>query len=323
VKRALLLIAVAACSKGPFRAPDAALRHDAPADVESIDASPDGATDAPIAPADGSGSDDGFEPPAAPLSAWTGTSGNYTGMVLDLSCLGAPRADAPTTTAITLTASVRDFQAKNVVPSAQVAAYATLGAPFATATTDGTGTAMLTIPSGKTRIGFDLTEANSHETLIVDQLLDPSAPDQAITLELVSDSTVAVLPALIGLSYVPGTALVLGTIHDCQGANLANAIATVSSMPATATQLPGADTYYFSDGVDLPVRHSQQPATSRDGMFMVLGLPATTTAYVQVWGYRDSNDQAAGTLTLIAELAVSLPASAVAITVQDPRATTS
>ena len=271
--------------QGAVQGPDAAVQHDAPVDVAAIDAP-------------SSGSNAGFTPPAAAVTAWTGTSGNYAGVTPDLSCLGMARTDSPTTTAVTLTVTVRDFQSNNVVAGAHVAAYSTFGAPFATATSDGTGTATLTIPSGKTRIGFDLTEANSHETLTVDQLLEPSTATQTITLRTLSDSTVATLPALVGLTYTPGTTLELGAIHDCQGANLANAIATVSSTPATVHHLAGADTYYFSDSTDLPQHHNQKPATSRDGLFMVIGLPATTTAYVQVWGYENAADQASGTLTL-------------------------
>jgi len=314
VKRALLVVIaaacsiVAACSKGPFKAPDAAPQHDAPVDVPT--------TDAPSA-----GSNAGFTPPAAAVTAWTGTSGNYTEVTPDLSCLGMARSDPATTSAVTLTVTVRDFQTNNVVPGAQVAAYSTFGAPFATATSDSAGTAVLAIPSGKTRIGFDLTEASSNETLIVDQLLAPSTADQTITLHVLSNSTVATLPALVGVTATPNTGLDVGAIHDCQGANLANAIATVSSTPSTVHHVVGADTYYFSDSVDLPENHNQLAATSHDGLFMVLDLPATTMAYVQVWGYENAADQAAGTLTLIAQLAVPLPASAGVVTVQDPRAT--
>ncbi len=314
--RRLALVIVAACGSG---APHAA---DAPVDVAHIDARSDAAVDAAgSGSGSGSGSNAGFVPPATAVTAWTGSAGSYTEVAPDLSCLGAPRNDAATTVAITLTVNVRDFQSGNALPNATVAAYSTFGSPFDIATTNAGGTATLTVPVGTRRIGFDVTEASSHETITVDRLLAPSTATQSITIRVLSDSTVATLPALVGVTYTPGTPIVLGAIHDCAGANLGAAIATVSSTAGTATHLPGADTFYFADSVDLPVHHPEQPDTSRDGLFMVIGLPATTTAYVQVWGYRTAADQLAGTLGEIAELAVPLPASAGIVTVQDPRAT--
>ncbi len=44
-------------------------------------------------------------------------------------------------------------------------------------------------------------------------------------------------------------------------------------------------------------------------------------AYVQVWGYKTAGDLASQTLSMIAQLAVPLPASASVLTVHDPRAT--
>lgn len=312
MKRWLLLLA--ACGSSGTKPTDAR------SDVAHVDAPADGSGSG-SGSSSGGGSNAGFVPPPTAVTAWTGSAGAYTQVTPDLSCLGAARTDAPTTVAVTLTVTVRDFQSSNVVPNATVAAYSTFGSPFATALTDSSGIATLAVPVGTRRIGFAITEAQSHETITPDQLLAPSTAAQAMTLHVLSDSTVATLPALVGLTYQAGTAIVLGTIHDCAGANLGGAIATVSSSPTTATHLAGADTYYFADSVDLPVHHNQQPYTSHDALFMVIGLPATTTAYVQVWGFRTAADQLAGTLTEIAELAVPLPASAGIVTVQDPRAT--
>lgn len=314
MKRALLFL-LAACGSGSAHHSDAA--RDTPVDIIAVDRP----IDAPVTPLDASGSNAGFTPPTAPLDAWTGSGGTYTQATLDLSCLGTARNDPPTSVQVTLTVHVRDFQSHNVVPSAQVAAYTSFGTPFATATSNSSGDATLTIPTGKTRIGFDLTESSSVETITPDQLLAAAIASQAITLDVMSSSTAATLPALVGLTRQPTTAIVVGTIHDCAGANIANAIATVSSTPATATELPGADTYYFSDAVDLPVHHNQQAATSKDGLFMVIGLPGTTLAYVQIWGYRTAGDLASHTLSLIAQLAVPLPASSAVLTAHDPRAT--
>jgi hypothetical protein len=140
-------------------------------------------------------------------------------------------------------------------------------------------------------------------------------------LASVSNATSATLPALVGQTRTPGTALVIGQARDCQGHLLSNFIATVSSAPLTAMHVPGATTYYFSDSVELPVRHTAAAAATRDGRFMIIEAQATGTAYVQVWGFRDANEVTAGTLTLIAQLGVPLPADTVISTEQDPRAT--
>jgi hypothetical protein len=67
--------------------------------------------------------------------------------------------------------------------------------------------------------------------------------------------------------------------------------------------LDGAQTYYFSAlSTSLPVRHSQQLSTNVDGLFVVIELPASSEAYLQVWGFLDQADMADGEMTLIGEI---------------------
>jgi len=68
------------------------------------------------------------------------------------------------------------------------------------------------------------------------------------------------------------------------------------------THPPGVDTYYFSSSVGLPVRHTQQASSSKDGLFMAIEMEPTPTAYIQVWGFPTDADLAAGELKLIAQL---------------------
>jgi hypothetical protein len=77
----------------------------------------------------------------------------------------------------------------------------------------------------------------------------------------------------------------------------------VTSDAATAvTHLPGVDTYYFSASVGLPVRHSQQDFSSKNGLFMAIEMAPTAIAYVQVWGYKTQADLDIDKLSLIAQL---------------------
>ena len=108
---------------------------------------------------------------------------------------------------------------------------------------------------------------------------------------------------------------------DCQGHTLSNIIATVSSTPGTVTHLANADTYYFSDSVGLPVRHTQAPASTKNGRFMVIELPQAQNAFLQVWGFTSAANQAMHVLTQLAELSIPVPAASSVVTVNDPRAT--
>lgn len=278
--------------------------------------------DAPTVDAFGTVGNPGFVMPNQPVAAWTETSpGTFVSATLDLSCLGVARVDPPLGSAAMLTATVRDFQSGNTVPGASIAAFdkANPSSLLDTATADGSGVAMLTIAPGTTRFGYRVEGTNSRPTFTFEQLL-PRSGAQAVTVTSLSSATVQTLPALVGVSTSPTSALVLGTITDCQGHLLSNAIATVSGLTGMAMHLPGADTYYFSESVGLPVRHTQQAATSRNGQFMVIELPPRTNAVVQVWGFRSAADLPAN-LVILAELIVPLASGSAAITRHDPRAT--
>lgn len=264
----------------------------------------------------------GFVRPTSQLTAWTSPSqGTFQAAALDLSCLGASRGDSATTVTVTLGVHVSDFQSGNTVPSAMVGAFdgTTIASPFVSATTNSTGDAMLTIPSGKQRIGFSIASTNARNTYVLDRILAPSTASQSMALESMSNSTFATLPALVGLTPISGSSIELGTARDCQGHTLASFIATVSSTPGIAAHLGQAKTFYFSDSVGLPSHN--QVSGARDGQFMVMDLPAASKAYVQVWGFRDQADLTAGTLTLLEELAVPVPGDSTLLTEQDPRAT--
>jgi len=141
------------------------------------------------------------------------------------------------------------------------------------------------------------------DTLLLNQRVDPGMATQtAPKIQIVSTATATLLPALINKNRTAGTGVLAGSMSDCAGRQISNFIATVSSTPTTVTHLPGADTYYFDPAAGLPVRHNQRAASSSDGLFMIIEIPATPTAYVQIWGYPTDADLAADRLTLIAEL---------------------
>ena len=277
--------------------------------------------DGPEVDAFGTVGNPGFVAPAQAVAAWTETSpGSFAAATLDLSCLGVMRVDPAIGQQVTVTATVRDFQSDNTQPGATVTAFAGANpsSVLSSSIADGSGVATLTIPQGTKRFGYKVESTNSRPTFVHDQLLVSTGP-QAVALASLSDSTVQTLPALVGVSATPSTSILLGRITDCQGHTLSNAIATVSGTTGMAMHLPGVDTYYFADSVDLPVRHSQQAATSKDGQFMVIDVPVKSSAVIQVWGIPEPGD--VPHIRILAELIVPFASSTAVITRHDPRAT--
>jgi len=274
--------------------------------------------DGPAPPADGPPPDIGFNKPTAPLK---GNANNAELGPADLSCLGTPSTDQATTVDVALTTTVTDFQNGSIVPSAAVTVFQ-LGDPsllIDMKTADDSGMVTVTIPTGTKRFNFEMTAQGSLDTLLLNQIVQPSMMTQTIpTIQTVSMATATLLPALINKSRTPGTGVLAGAMSDCAGHELSNFIATVSSTRGTAAPLPGADTYYFDPMAGLPVRHNQRAAASADGLFMVIELPVTEIAYVQIWGYPTDADLAADQLKLVAELAAPVIADTVITGAYEP-----
>ncbi|CAN5903713.1 hypothetical protein BH11MYX2_BH11MYX2_25890 [soil metagenome] len=245
----------------------------------------------------------------------------------DLTCLNTPNADVALTEALTVSGDIKDFQSKNPNPGVKVTAYADQNAdqPFdATgATSDQEAKFMLSIPAGTKRFGYKMVDReDSLDTLLLNQYVLPTertSPHAVSDVQIVSTATATTLPALIGTSRTTGTGILAGAVRDCQHREISNFVATVSSTPATfdskpesaVTHLDGVDTYYFSAAVGLPVRHSQQDFSNKDGLFMAIEMQPNPVAYVQVWGYITEADLAADTLSLIAQLKTSVIADTV------------
>lgn len=263
--------------------------------------------------------DIGFNKPTASLKA------NVNEMEVgpaDLSCLGAPADDPPTTVAVELATTVRDFQNSTTpVPNAVVTAFrnADVGQVFDTKTADGDGKVTIDIPIGVARFGFKMTDPSSLDTLLLNQKVAPDEPMQMLgSINTVSQTTATLLPALINKNRTPGTGVLAGAMRDCQRREISNFIATVSSTRGTVTHLPGADAYYFDPQGGLPVRHNQRGAASADGLFLIIQIPVAATAFVQVWGYPTDADLAGDQLKLIAELEAPVIADTVITGTYEP-----
>ncbi|HEY1547711.1 MAG TPA: hypothetical protein VGG28_07825 [Kofleriaceae bacterium] len=223
----------------------------------------------------------------------------------DLSCLGTAGSDTATTVAVQLMTTVKDFQQQTIVPSAMVIAFPGIdyATPFDTETADTNGNVTMNIPVGTTRFGYEMTAASQFPTFLLNQIVDPSTAMQTLAeIQSVSGSTAATLPALIGQTRTPGTGVVAGTFRDCQTRPVSNFVVTVSTTPTTATAIAGSEAYYFSPiSMPLPVRHTVADSASGNGIFMVIQLPVSATAYVQAWGYT-SSAAIGGDMTLLSQL---------------------
>ena len=263
--------------------------------------------------------DIGFNKPLAPLKA---NVKNAEVGPADLSCLGMPSGDPSTTVPIALSATVRDyFQKDMLMVGAVVTAFhdTEVGQPFDTRTADAQGAVTLGVPVGTRRFGLKMTHKDALDTLLLNQAIDPIMAAQSLGyVETISAGTAAALSAFIGKLRTAGTGVLAGAMRDCQGRDLSNFIATVSSAPGTAAHLAGADAYYFDPATDFPARHKQFEAASSDGLFMVIELAPTPTAYVQVWGYPADADLAADRLTLVGELQAPVIADTVITGTYEP-----
>jgi hypothetical protein len=294
--RTLALLMVAACTGGGQSPTDGRPGEDSPPPPPPVDV--------PLA-------NPGFVTPTNTLKANMEVSQDFWQEIgaADLSCLGTPSADQPTTVAVSLTVTVRDFQSDGAVPGATVSVFpkAQINLPFEGSpfTANDSGTFTMNLPSGTTFFGFDITEADSIRTLLFrESVASTSQATQSVTVASMSNATANTLPALIAVARTPGTGLIVATFRDCQDREVSNFIATVSTVAGVPAHVTGADTYYFSSSVGLPVRHTQKQAASEDGQFMIVNLEPASLAFIQVWGFRDAGELAADQLALIAELSV-------------------
>jgi hypothetical protein len=223
--------------------------------------------------------DIGFNKPTKSLKANNETAPDVWAELgpADLACLNTPNADMATTVAVSLATTVEDFQSGNPAPGTVVTVFPdqATNQPFAGSpyTADGDANVTVTIPVGTKRFGFKMTSDSSLDTLLLNQTVAPDQMNQTLSsINSVSKSTAQTLPALIGVSRTQGTGVLAGAVRDCAGNEISNFIATVSSTKGAVNHLPGADTYYFSSTVGLPVKHQQKAAASENGLFMVIEI---------------------------------------------------
>jgi hypothetical protein len=224
-------------------------------------------------------------------------------------CLNTPTDDIATTVAITLTGVLNDFQNNDTeIRDATVTVFQGIDYQNPDAMDGPTGvdgTYTLTLPSGGgPRWGFKVSADDYMDTFLLNQYFEPGVAAQSLDISAISSGLATALPAFIGINRTPGTGVLAGAIRDCDGFEVANAIATVSTTSGSVAHLEGAQTFYLDNGTSLPVKHDQLAHTDASGIFAIFELPVTASTYLQIWGFTDAADVAQGEagLTLLSEL---------------------
>lgn len=271
---------------------------------------------------DGGGSDSdaladiGFATPMQTTTAYEEVGGIWQERgAADWSCLNSASDEIATTTDIALSGTVLDFQTDEALPAAELTLYGDAGITgpeLASATADELGAYQITLPTGHAHWAFKIVADNALETYQLNQYFEPDKAQQEHLLDSVSVLTAQALPAFIGVTRTPGLGIVAGSIRDCRGFRVLGAVAAMSDTPGEANHLAGVVSYYFSAlSTSLPVRHSQQAMTNKDGVFVSIELPPGSERYVQVWGFVDDADLADGEMTLLSQVASPIIADAV------------
>ncbi len=120
--------------------------------------------------------------------------------------------------------------------------------------------------------------------------INEAAPseDREVEGNSVSQATLDLIPTVLGFNQEPGTAIVAGTVWDCDEDPLWGTVARVFREDGTeimeGSRSPDPHFRYF-DGDDFP--KSDQPFTHTDGIFVVANVPVGADGefvFIEVWG---------------------------------------
>jgi hypothetical protein len=263
----------------------------------------------------------GFATPTVTMTAHQKSGTTWTDVgPADWSCLNTATDDVPAEVPTTVSGIAYGRNTDmEPVEGATLTAYAgtDFGTELDSTTTseeDGEeGAWEVGLPAGRTRVAYKTVLEGYVDTYLINQYYEPDATTAEEDIEPVSDDTAETLLALINLVRDADTGILAGAIRDCEGHEVAGAIATVSATQGTPDHIQDAETFYFSAGAakSLPVIQDSQHETNKDGLFMVVELPVSGLVYFQVWGFRDDQDPASDELTLIAELGAPVFANSI------------
>mgnify|MGYP002377261524 CR=1 FL=1 len=270
-----------------------------------------------------------FPRPTAPMRAHALVNGAWVDQGLaDWSCVNTPTSDLPSTGPIQLSGRVTDFPGTTGVPAASIIAYAPSTSAVVGNTTSSSagatrGSYTMTLgmlPSTSRRYTFAITAQNFPGTYLLEQYIAPAATAMR-DLPSVSTATLNALTAYVGLARNPANAMALGTIYDCQGRSVSNAVVIASRSRSTTDLVAGARSFYYTaSATSVPARSDQVPFSNVDGKFMVIDVPPISAGFsVQVLGFRTQAELDANTIRLVSQVWAPANGGTVSIAPYEPR----
>jgi hypothetical protein len=242
------------------------------------------------------GEDDAGTAPSLPVLT-TGTIDAPTSGSPNLACLGTatqPTPGAP----VDVTLELRDFEMDFPVSNTRVWFFRdneigeSCDAPVCTELmTDSSGNAIVSAPASgwyAYRV-FPRMGATAGMTVIGSMQLNEPAPAAAgsVVANAVSQGTINLIPAVLGIGRQPGTAVLAGTVMDCDETPVYGAIIRLFDGDTEITQgeLATEPQYRYFDGDSFP--SDSQPHTHVDGLYVGVQIPPPSTTgslRIEAWG---------------------------------------
>jgi hypothetical protein len=267
--------------------------------------------------------------PTAVMRANAIVNGAWTDQgIADWSCMGTPTADLPSTGAIQLSGRVVDSPTVDGVPGAAIIAYAPstsaqVGSGMTATNGASRGSFTMTLgmlPATSRRYTFAITAQNFPGTYLLEQYIPPGATATR-DLPALSAPTLNTIAQYVGMVRNPANAMATGSIVDCQGRAVSNAVVIASRTRSQSDIIGGARTFYYSgNSSNVPVSNQVSPFSNVDGKFVILDVPPIAAGFaVQVLGFRTQGELDASTLRLVSQVWAPANGGTVSVAPYEPR----
>jgi hypothetical protein len=219
------------------------------------------------------------------------------GGTIDLSCQGVHTAPTATGTAAGFTLAVKDFQTGNAVPGAKVHFFADNAIPTdptagTIITADSSGNAAVSaIPGSWYGYYIEGNSPSGTSTTVPSIQINETTPTAGGTAtgNSVSQATVSLIPLTVGRMRATNTAMLSGTVYDCnekpvQGA-VVRAFNAAGDLIAQGTTSTSTIYAYFGEN-GLPTSNEAQPYSNTNGLYGALNVPIANdgdTVRVETW----------------------------------------
>lgn len=232
--------------------------------------------------------DTGMEMMLPAPAAFMDSSGTFVPATMDTSCVNMPNVPPETTASIAITATAKDFQTSDPVPMVVANFYPDNVIPFdhscagmcITGTTDAAGHISV-MDHDMSWYGYYMGGRSgpdmAHTPVPTAEFNEPARA--TINLNSVSAQTLAVIPTVLGLNRVAGTAIVAGTVYDCMDNPVEGLVIRIFRPDGTLVVEPPDGTtgsarmpaYRYFNGMSFP--SATQPYTNVDGLYAAANMP--------------------------------------------------